>query len=326
MLAPIIRIALSLLLIQLLGAFRSQYHGIASPLSFTKCSLNGRTFKANDPLVGEIIHVKKLVSNSYGEVCEVLINHFEQMDFVEGQSIGIIPPGINPVNGLPYSNRLYSIVSTQLGEGGKSNLAVCVKRVVSSVETGQRDLTKQGVCSNYLCDALAGHTVRLTGPHGKTMLLPKISPLPDLVMVATGTGVAPFRAFSKAVYIDSTELLYPSALLIIGAPSRDSILYGDLWKSLSTLHPTNFNVHFALSREEKDSQGGKVYVQNKIEELCSDIYGRIDNGAHIYFCGTRAMMPAILSIFQSYSARNGITWTDKLNEWKSKGQWHVEVY
>ena len=93
MLAPIIRIALSLLLIQLLGAFRSQYHGIASPLSFTKCSLNGRTFKANDPLVGEIIHVKKLVSNSHGEVCEVLINHFEQMDFVEGQSIGIIPPG-----------------------------------------------------------------------------------------------------------------------------------------------------------------------------------------------------------------------------------------
>lgn len=39
-----------------------------------------------------------------------------------------------------------------------------------------------------------GDEVRITGPVGKEMLLPD-DPEATIVMIATGTGIAPFRAF-----------------------------------------------------------------------------------------------------------------------------------
>ena len=50
-----------------------------------------------------------------------------------------------------------------------------------------------GVCSNFLCDAKAGDEVKMTGPSGKVMLLPESEPSTDVIMVATGTGIAPYR-------------------------------------------------------------------------------------------------------------------------------------
>ena len=59
--------------------------------------------------------------------------------------------------------------------------------------TGAEDLTKQGLCSNFLCDASPGDEVHITGPTGKAFFLPEKTPGVDIIMVATGTGVAPFR-------------------------------------------------------------------------------------------------------------------------------------
>lgn len=59
--------------------------------------------------------------------------------------------------------------------------------------TGAEDPDKRGVCSNFLCDAKAGDEVMLTGPSGKVLRMPESTPEVDLIMVATGTGIAPFR-------------------------------------------------------------------------------------------------------------------------------------
>ena len=55
------------------------------------------------------------------------------------------------------------------------------------------DPAKKGVCSNFLCDAKPGDEILLTGPAGKVMLMPEENPATDLIMVATGTGIAPYR-------------------------------------------------------------------------------------------------------------------------------------
>ena len=55
------------------------------------------------------------------------------------------------------------------------------------------DPAKKGVCSNFLCDTKPGDEVMLTGPAGKVMLMPEKNPETDLIMVATGTGIAPYR-------------------------------------------------------------------------------------------------------------------------------------
>jgi len=52
----------------------------------------------------------------------------------------------------------------------------------------------------------------------------------------------------------------------------------------------------------------------------------MDSGAHMYFCGLKGMMPGILQMLEKVAAGKGLTWEEKLKEWKGKGQWHVEVY
>ena len=79
---------------------------------------------------------------------------------LEGQSIGIIPPGTD-ANGKPHLPRLYSVSSPRDGERpNTNNLSLTVKR------------DPKGVCSNYVCDLEKGDKVKLTGPFGATFLMP----------------------------------------------------------------------------------------------------------------------------------------------------------
>jgi ferredoxin--NADP+ reductase len=71
---------------------------------------------------------------------------------------------------------------------------LCVRRAVYwCPELKAEDPAKKGVCSNYLCDSKPGDEITLTGPAGKVMLMPEDKPDTDLIMVATGTGIAPYR-------------------------------------------------------------------------------------------------------------------------------------
>lgn len=67
------------------------------------------------------------------------------------------------------------------------------RSTVTDEATGKIDPEKNGVCSNFLCDAKPGDDVMLTGPSGKVLLMPESTPEADLIMVATGTGIAPYR-------------------------------------------------------------------------------------------------------------------------------------
>ena len=37
-------------------------------------------------------------------------------------------------------------------------------------------MARQGVCSNFLCDAKPGDALTITGPTGKVMLMPEVDP------------------------------------------------------------------------------------------------------------------------------------------------------
>lgn len=52
-----------------------------------------------------------------------------------------------------------------------------------------------------------------------------------------------------------------------------------------------FRLDYALSREQKNKSGGKMYIQDKVEEYADEVFDLLDNGAHIYFCGLKGMMP-----------------------------------
>jgi sulfite reductase alpha subunit-like flavoprotein len=64
-----------------------------------------------------------------------------------------------------------------------------------------------------LCDTKAGDTVSVAGLVGKTMLLPEDSTTNDIIMVATGTGVAPFVPFcTVSLWNKRWRVIYFSAM------------------------------------------------------------------------------------------------------------------
>merc|ERR1719321_1444261 len=135
-------------------------------------------FKPKDPFTATIRSTKKIVGEgATGETYDIVIDHGGEMPYIEGQSYGVIPPGVD-AKGKPNKVRLYSIASSRYGDDmtGKTT-TLCVRRATYwCPELKAEDPAKKGVCSNYLCDAKAGDVVKLTGPTGKVMLLPEDKP------------------------------------------------------------------------------------------------------------------------------------------------------
>ena len=91
-------------------------------------------------------------------------------------------------------------------------------------------------------------------------------------------------------------------------------------------NPDNFRLDYALSREQTNKKGGKMYIQDKVEEYADEIFERLENGAVMYFCGLKGMMPGITEMLEGVCKKKGLDFEEKLKEWKKAGQWHVEVY
>ena len=116
------------------------------------------------------------------------------------------------------------------------------------------------------------------------------------------------------------------AWLFLGVANSDALLYDDEWQPIVKNFPDNFKLDYALSREQTNVDGGKMYIQDKVKEYSDEIFDRMDKGAHMYFCGLKGMMPGITEMLEGVCTKKGLVFEEKLKEWKKAGQWHVEVY
>jgi ferredoxin--NADP+ reductase len=295
-------------------------------------SIPNNTYKPKDPFTAKVVSCKRVVGpKATGETCHIIMNHEGNMPYWEGQSYGVVPPGTNPKNGKPNGVRLYSIASSRYGDDMTGNTtSLCVRRATYwCPELKADDPAKKGICSNFLCDSKPGDALKLTGPTGKVMLLPEKDPNTDIIMVATGTGIAPYRSFLRRLFVEKTPYgaAYKGlAWLFLGVANTDALLYDDEWQSILKKHPDNFRLDYALSREQTNVDGGKMYIQDKVKEYADEVFDRMDKGAHIYFCGLKGMMPGITEMLEGVSKSKGLNWEDVQKKWKSNGQWHVEVY
>jgi ferredoxin--NADP+ reductase len=290
------------------------------------------TFKPKKPHVATIVSAKRIVGASApGEVCHIRIETGGAVKYWEGQSLGVKPPGEDPKTGKPNAVRLYSIASSRYGDdGAATSVSLCVRRAVYwDKELGREDPAKKGVCSNFLCDSQPGDAVSVTGPMGKVMLMPEHDPTADLIMVGTGTGIAPYRGFLRRLFAEDTPAkaaFKGLAWLFLGVPVTQGLLYDDEWSEIEARHPERFRKTYAISREQQKADGGKMYVQDRMAEHAEEIFQRLDDGAHMYFCGLKGMMPGILETLEKVAEGKGLVWEEKLEQLKKNGQWHVEVY
>jgi len=290
------------------------------------------TYKNKAPFTGKVVSTKRIVGpKATGETCHIVIDHRGKFPYWEGQSWGVIPPGNREKDGKPHSVRLYSIASTRYGDdmSGKTG-SLCVRRATYwDPELKADDPAKKGICSNFLCDTQPGDKVQMTGPAGKVMLLPEEDPTTDYIMVATGTGIAPYRGFVRRLFTEKTpaaEAYKGQAWLFLGVANSDALLYDDEWQEVRNEYPDQIRLDYALSRDQSNRKGGKMYIQDKVEEYADEVFDKLEKGAHIYFCGLKGMMPGIQDMLKSVATKKGISYDDWLKGLKAKKQWHVEVY
>jgi len=288
--------------------------------------------KQKDPFIGKIVSVQRIVGASApGEICNVVLDHGGKLPYWEGQSYGVLPPGIDPKKNKPYGVRLYSIASTRYGDDKQGKTTTfCVRRAVYvDPETGIEDPAKKGVCSNMLCDSKPGDAIKLTGPSGKVLLMPEDTKDTTYIMVATGTGIAPFRAFMRRLFGEGNPRnkdFKGLAWMFLGVANGASLLYDEEFQIYKSQYPDHVRLDYALSRESTNSKGGKMYIQDKMAESAEEIFTALDNGAHIYFCGLKGMMPGIQDMLETTCKAKGIDYDAWLKGLRAKNQWHVEVY
>ena len=235
---------------------------------------------------------------------------------LEGQSIGILPPGVD-ASGKPHHLRLYSVASPRNGERpGYNNLALTVKRVTADHE-GKPVV---GVASGYLCDLQKGDKVKVTGPFGTSFLMPN-HPGAKLLLVCTGTGAAPMRAMTERRRRRLALKEGGEILLFFGARRRSELPYfGPLMKLPKAL----IDVELAFSRE---TDRPREYVQDRMRARADDVARLLtDDETFVFVCGHKRMEEGVLAAFEAICGDRGFNWHMLFASMRAEGRFHIETY
>uniref|UniRef100_A0A0D9WKW5 Ferredoxin--NADP reductase, chloroplastic n=1 Tax=Leersia perrieri TaxID=77586 RepID=A0A0D9WKW5_9ORYZ len=284
-------------------------------------------YRPKEPYVGKcLLNTKITADDAPGETWHMVFSTEAEIPYREGQSIGVIADGVDAKTGKPHKLRLYSIASSALGDFGDSKtVSLCVKRLVYTNDQGE---IVKGVCSNFLCDLKPGSDVQITGPVGKEMLMPK-DPNANIIMLATGTGIAPFRSFLWKMFFEKHDDYKFNGLawLFLGVPTSSSLLYKEEFDKMKAKAPENFRVDYAVSREQTNAEGQKMYIQTRMAEYKEELWELLKkDNTYVYMCGLKGMEKGIDDIMVSLAAKDGIDWADYKKQLKKGEQWNVEVY
>jgi ferredoxin-NADP reductase len=201
---------------------------------------------------------------------------FERVDgapfvFDAGQWVSLV---------LPHDEsdlrRAYSIASPP---DGTSRFALAVTRVES------------GPGSAFLHTAEPGTLLKAIGPQGFFTRPREKSPS---LLVATGTGVTPFRSMilSAIAAKDETPLW-----LLLGVRHEADLLYRDELEALAAAHP-HVRVELTLSQPSPTWTGRHGYVQKHVRELWDELGADSKSATHAYICGLQRMVGSVRELLR----------------------------
>ncbi len=200
-----------------------------------------------------------------------------------------------------------------------------VDLTISLVEYPVDDRLHRGVCSTYIADRVEeGDTVPVFLDPNESFRLPRDDNAP-VVMVATGTGIAPFRAF-----LQERERR--------GASGDNWLFFGDRREASDYLYRRDLERHLesglltrvdtAFSRDSEE----KVYVQHRLEAAGREVYRWLsERGAYIYLCGNkRSMGKDVKDTLENILARQGGLSRERaaefLQELRSQKRYQMDLY
>jgi cytochrome P450 / NADPH-cytochrome P450 reductase len=245
-----------------------------------------------------------------------LLEEFESCELPFNLYLELLPP-LKP--------RYYSISSSPLVSPEKCSITVGV--VDAPARSGQGRY--HGVCSYFLAEQPTGSVVEGFVRPPSTPFLPPEDPSTPMIMVAAGTGLAPFRGFlqERAAIKEQGEQEVGPSLLFFGCrnPQHDYI-YEEELEEFAREGITKMEC--AFSRLEGQP---KMYVQNSLMAHQDDVWSQIEEGAVIYLCGDAGRMaPDVEKAFVGlYQDRTGASEQDAeawMTELKASHRYLVDVW
>jgi len=284
-------------------------------------------YRPSEPFMATLLENRRLTpEDSIDDIRHLLFDITgSQINYLEGQSVGILVPGLDE-RGKRHRVRLYSIASSRSGDDGNSNtITLCIKRVVYTDEESGEEV--RGLASNFVSDAKPGDKIPLTGPTGRRFLLPASDQV-NLVMIAVGTGIAPFRSFINHIYSERGSWGGCVRLFYGAKTGLESVYMNDKNNDIGQYYTKNtFQAFQALSRQETNTEGERVYVQHKIAQQKEKIWPLVKGGNLVlYLCGLKSMESGVDQVFAGWATEDGLDWATIKEELKSSGRWNIEVY
>ncbi|URE30182.1 Ferredoxin--NADP reductase, leaf isozyme [Musa troglodytarum] len=278
-------------------------------------------YKPKEPYVGTCLLNSKITGDDApGETWHMVFSTEGEVPYREGQSIGVIADGIDK-NGKPHKLRLYSIASSAIGDFGDSKtVSLCVKRLVYTNEQGE---VVKGVCSNFLsrrrgedngtgrkrdADAQGSQRNRHHARHRNWN--------------------RSFRSFLWKMFFEKHHDYKFNGLawLFLGVPTSSSLLYKEEFEKMKERAPDSFRVDYAVSREQTNEKGEKMYIQTRMAEYAGELWELLKkDNTFVYMCGLKGMEKGIDDIMVSLAADDGIDWLSYKRELKRAEQWNVEI-
>jgi len=187
---------------------------------------------------------------------------------------------------LPWQDmvlrRSYSIATPAQQAGASDEIEIGVTEVDG------------GRATNVLFNLRPGARIEATGPFGRFVL--RDDPPVRYVLVATGTGVSPYRSMLPALSERLSESGY-SAQLLLGVRSREELLFGADFEHFAEQH-SGFRFTPSFSRDP-DDDAHHGYVQQQLVQMALDPEKDI-----VYLCGNPDMIDQSVAHLKSLGFNN----------------------
>ena len=271
---------------------------VIAPASAAKPTVN--LFSPSQPATAVVQGNYRLTESDDHDVRHIILDLGDTVfPVLEGQSIGVTPPGET----VP---RLYSISSARDGERpNTNNLSLTVKR-----EPG-------GKASTYLCDLSKGDEIAISGPFGNSFLMPD-DPSTKILAICTGTGSAPFRAMTMRRQRTGA---HGGMQMFFGARTPQELPY---FGPLKKVPAKVLQQHLVFSRLDS---APKEYVQDRMLTQADTLVPLLnDPTTHIYVCGLKGMEAGVDQSLEKIASDAGLDWTSLRETLRADGRYHVETY